>query len=165
MNGVFQDWASNRGNRKWQVLLALFRITQRSRNGNITLRLLGLPVRVLYQLCTELFCFELYAPTRVGPGLRIVHGRALVVNAETVIGANCTLRNSVTIGNKAAADGSRTTCPVIGDNVDIGANAIIIGPITIGDNAVIGAGAVVVKDVPAHAIVGGNPAKVIRMRN
>ena len=49
-----------------------------------------------------------------------------------------------------------------GDNVDVGANAILIGPIHIGDGAVIGAGAVVVKDVPARTIVAGNPAKVIR---
>jgi putative colanic acid biosynthesis acetyltransferase WcaB len=164
MNSVFQDWDANRGSPKWQILLALFRVSQRARNGNIVMRVLGLPLRVFYQLCTELLCFELYAPTRVGPGLRIVHGRALVVNAEAVIGRNCTLRNSVTIGNKATADGARTRCPVIGDNVDIGANAVIIGPITIGDNAVIGAGAVVVKDVPANAIVGGNPAKLIKMR-
>ena len=43
----------------------------------------------------------------------------------------------------------------------IGAGAIVIGPITIGDDAVIGAGAVVVKDVPAGAVVGGVPARVI----
>lgn len=164
MSYITQDWEANRGNRKWQLLLALFRISQRARTGSLILRMLGLPVRIVYQLLTELLCFELYPPTRVGPGLRIVHGRALVVNAMAEIGANCTLRNSVTIGNKAASDGGRSTCPRIGNNVDIGANAVVIGPITIGDNAVIGAGAVVVKDVPANAIVGGNPAKLIKMR-
>ena len=52
----------------------------------------------------------------------------------------------------------------IGDDVWIGARVIILPGITIGSGAIIGAGAVVTKDVPAFAIVGGNPAKVIRYR-
>ncbi len=164
MTYITQDWAANAGDRKWQILLALFRIAQLTRRASLPLRILGLPIRVLYQALTELLCFELYPPTQVGPGLRVVHGRALVVNAQTVIGANCVLRNSVTIGNKIYDDGRRSDCPRIGDNVEIGANAVLIGPITIGDNAVIGAGAVVVKDVPPNAIVGGNPARVIRVK-
>lgn len=52
--------------------------------------------------------------------------------------------------------------PVIGDNVEIGANVTIIGGVTIGDSAVIAAGCVVVKDVPSGSVVAGNPARVIR---
>jgi putative colanic acid biosynthesis acetyltransferase WcaB len=164
MSYITQDWAANKGDRKWQVLLALFRISQLTRKASLPVRILGFPVRALYQLLTDLLCFELYPPTQAGPGLRIVHGRALVVNAKTVIGANCVLRNSVTIGNKIFDDGTRSACPRIGDNVEIGANAVLIGPITIGDHAVVGAGAVVVKDVPANAIVAGNPARIIRIK-
>jgi putative colanic acid biosynthesis acetyltransferase WcaB len=89
----------------------------------------------------------------------------LVVNHETIIGANCILRNSTTIGNKKLADGSYSAAPKIGNNVDIGANVVIIGAITVGDNAVIGAGSVVVKDIPEGAVVVGNPARVIRTVN
>jgi acetyltransferase-like isoleucine patch superfamily enzyme len=53
---------------------------------------------------------------------------------------------------------------VLGHDVWIGANAIIPGGISIGHGAIIAAGAIVTKDVPAYAIVGGNPAKLIRMR-
>ncbi|MNI40841.1 Chloramphenicol acetyltransferase [compost metagenome] len=53
---------------------------------------------------------------------------------------------------------------VIGNDVWIGANAVILPGVTLGDGAVIGAGAVVTKDVPPYAIVGGVPAKVIRYR-
>ncbi len=53
---------------------------------------------------------------------------------------------------------------IIEDNVWIGCRAIILKGVHIGKNAVVGAGAIVTKDVPEYAIVGGNPAKVIRMR-
>jgi serine acetyltransferase len=98
---------------------------------------------------------------RAGKGLILYHGQALVINQNVIIGDNCTLRNSVTIGHKKLADGSLSKCPQIGNNVDIGANACIIGDITIGDNVIIGAGAVVVKDVPAYSIVAGNPARIL----
>ena len=52
---------------------------------------------------------------------------------------------------------------VLGKNVWVGAHATILPGVTIGDNAVIAAGAVVTKDVPANAVVGGVPAKVLKM--
>jgi len=52
--------------------------------------------------------------------------------------------------------------PVIGDFVEIGANAVILGGIRIGDHAVIGAGSVVVDDIPAYAIAVGNPARIVK---
>ena len=52
---------------------------------------------------------------------------------------------------------------VIGHNVWIGGRAVINPGVTIGDNAVIASGAVVVKDVPANAVVGGNPAQIIKL--
>ena len=89
------------------------------------------------------------------------HGQALVVNDGTVFGSNCTVRNSTTIGNKRLKDGTYSRAPIFGDRVDIGANAVIIGPLTIGHNVAIGAGAVVVKDVPDNCVVVGNPGRVL----
>jgi acetyltransferase-like isoleucine patch superfamily enzyme len=54
---------------------------------------------------------------------------------------------------------------IIGKGAYIGSGAILIGPLTIGDHAMIGAGAVVTKDVPPHAFVAGNPARLIKMLN
>lgn len=62
-------------------------------------------------------------------------------------------------------DAPRITSPIIiGANVWIGASAVVLKNVTIGDNALVAAGAVVTKDVPAGAIFGGVPAKLIRMR-
>jgi putative colanic acid biosynthesis acetyltransferase WcaB len=104
---------------------------------------------------------ELRYKTSVGPRLRLFHAHALVVHEGTTIGADCTLRQSTTIGNKTLSDGTPSACPTLGTGVDVGANVVILGPIFIGARAVIGAGSVVVKDVPAGATVAGNPARII----
>ena len=82
-----------------------------------------------------------------------------MINSATQIGDNVQLRHGVTLGEKEEA--GVLYAPVIGNNVSIGASAIILGRVKVGDNAVIGAGAVVVQDVPADATVAGNPAKLI----
>lgn len=76
------------------------------------------------------------------------------------IGKNFSCRQNTTIGNKS--DGRPDELPIIGNNVTLGANVIIIGNIKIGDNVTIGAGSVVIKDIPANSVVVGNPAKIIK---
>jgi putative colanic acid biosynthesis acetyltransferase WcaB len=142
-------------------VLTLFRLAHLLR-GSIVTFILFLPYFIFYRVFVEWFlCIELPWKTRVGPGFRVDHGQALVINDGTVFGANCTVRNSTTIGNKKLKDGTYSRAPIFGDRVDIGANAIIIGPITIGDDVAIGAGAVVLKDVPARHVAVGNPARII----
>ena len=163
MNEIFCDWSVNRGNPKGQLVLAFFRLAQWCRNLPEPWWLITIPILVTYRLGVEWgMGIELRFKTKVGASLRLYHGQGLVVHEGTVFGVGCTLRQNTTIGNKSLADGTPSACPVIGDQVDIGANAVIIGPITIGAGAVIGAGSVVVKDVAANAVVGGNPARVIR---
>ena len=64
----------------------------------------------------------------------------------------------VTVGEK---NGQR---PIIGNGVQLHAGCIVIGGITLGDGVVVGAGAVVTKDVPAHAVVVGNPARILEKK-
>jgi len=161
---LLQDWAANAGNPKGQTVMLLFRLAQALRFGPRWILPATVLYGVFYRVAVEWFLgVELPWKTRVGPGLRIDHGQALVVNDGSVIGAGCTLRNGTTIGLKKNRDGSLSGCPVLGDNVDVGANATLIGPIHIGSGAVIGGGAVVVKDVPQNAVVAGNPARVLRI--
>jgi serine acetyltransferase len=63
------------------------------------------------------------------------------------------LRHNVTIGNIRRGPGDTTACPVIGDGVEFGAGAVVVGPVTVGDGALIGANAVVTRDVPPGAVV------------
>lgn len=156
---IFQDWQVNKGtSSKSRLVLVLFRLAQRLGGGLLPFSL----YRFVYQIIVEwILGIELPWDTQVGPNFQLQHGLALVVNHETIIGANCILRHSTTIGNKKLADGSYSGSPKIGNNVEIGSNVVILGPVTVGERAVIGAGSVVVKDVPAGAVVVGNPAKVI----
>ncbi len=93
----------------------------------------------------------------IGPGLRIHHFGNIFLHSDVKIGANCTLRQGVTIGNKV--EGGRV--PVLEDDVEVGAYAQILGPITIGKGAVIGAMSVVLKDVPPGHTAVGIPAKIL----
>ncbi len=94
----------------------------------------------------------------IGPGLRIHHFGGIFVNPRTIIGANCTLRQGVTLGNRHESGGA----PTVGSNVDFGAYAQVLGEVRIGDNVKIGAMAVVLEDVPANCTVVGNPARVVK---
>ena len=67
--------------------------------------------------------------------------------------------------NNTLENNDNNQLPTIGDNVEVGANVVIIGDIEIGNNVVIGAGSVVVKSIPSNCIVAGNPAKVIKQIN
>jgi hypothetical protein len=78
------------------------------------------------------------------------------------LGRNCMIRQLTTFGVKSK--NRHEERPWVGNNVDFGVNVTCIGNVHIGDNAIIAAGSVVVKDVPAQAIVAGNPAKVIKYR-
>ena len=93
--------------------------------------------------------------TKIGGGFKLVHHGSVVIHKHASIGNNCTVLHNVTIGK------NHKGIPIIGDNVTIGANAVIIGPVYVGNNVTIGAGSVVVKDVPNGVCIAGNPAKVI----
>ena len=162
LSTIFQDWKYNRKNHKGQLVLVLFRLATIARRNRI-LFVIWLPYSLFYHFFVEWFLgIELPYKVVAGEGLQLHHGQSLVVNKGVVLGKNCTLRHCTTIGNKVNTDGTASACQVIGDNVDIGSNSCIIGPVTIGNNVKIGAGTVVVKSIPDNCVVVGNPGKIIK---
>lgn len=158
---IFQDWNKNKSNPKGKLIMVSFRICALATRSKL-LFVLSVPILILYRLCIEwILGVEIPYKTKIGPGLTLYHGQALVINDGTIIGRNCTIRHSTTIGNKLLSNGLYSNSPIIGNNVDIGSNVCIIGPIRIGDNVKIGAGSVVTKDIPSDVIVVGNPARII----
>jgi putative colanic acid biosynthesis acetyltransferase WcaB len=157
---VFQDWTINRGSGKSQIVMALFR--QVARWHRRPARPWHLVLTAAYTVLVNwILSVELPPATTIGPGLRILHPQAIVINPDTRIGSQCTIRASTVLGNIVRLDGTVTGSPCIGDSVEIGVGVIVIGPIDVGAGAWIGAGAVVTKDVPANAVAVGNPARVI----
>ena len=89
-------------------------------------------------------------------------GIGVVIHSDAYIGENCVIGQHVTIGG---GNSRYPGVPVIGDNVFISHGAIIFGGITIGDNVIIGANAVVNIPIPDNAVVAGVPAKILRIRS
>lgn len=98
----------------------------------------------------------------IGPGLYLGHLCFVVTNTRCVIGENCTLSHGVTIGQTNQRS-KNPGVPIIGDRVYLGCGSKILGGIKIGNDAVVAPNAVVVFDVPAGAVVGGIPARVLSM--
>lgn len=92
-----------------------------------------------------------------GPGFVLIHSNGVVINTGVQAGRNVFIEHQVTIGAE------KQKAPVLGDNVFIGAGAKILGAVRIGNDVKIGANAVVTKDVPDGATAVGIPAKVIKL--
>jgi serine O-acetyltransferase len=98
---------------------------------------------------------ELPRSARIGPGLYIGHFGGITISGKAILGRNCNLSQSITIG--VSGKGETAGVPVIGDDVYIAPGARIFGKITVGNNVKIGANAVVYKDVPENAVVVMDP--------
>ena len=156
-----EDWQTHERDawRQGVWVMAVYRFGQW--RYSIRAALIRKPLSLLYKLLRTFSQIatgiELPCEARVGRRLRIEHFGGIVVSGDAVIGNDVVLRHGVTIGLRRT--GVRGA-PRIGSGVDIGAGAVILGPIRIGDGAVIGANAVVLEDVPAGALAVGVPARI-----
>jgi serine O-acetyltransferase len=124
-------------------------------------KLFSLIYKLLYKFVQIITGVELPCEAAVGRNFVIDHFGGIIVSGYARFGDNCRIRNGVTIGLRRVDE---KLAPTIGNNVDIGAGAKLLGPIKVGDNSIIGANAVVLIDVPANSIAVGVPA-TIRPRN
>jgi serine O-acetyltransferase len=113
--------------------------------------------KVLFKLVQILTGIELPCEVEIGRNFVIDHSGGIVISGYAKFGDNCRIRSGVCVGLSRVDD---PCAPVIGDNVDIGIGAKLLGRITIGNNVQIGANAVVVRSVPANSIAVGVPAVV-----
>lgn len=100
---------------------------------------------------------DLPCEATVGRRFRIEHFGGIIISGDASFGDDCVVRNGVTVGLRRT--GTRGA-PRIGNRVDIGAGAKVLGDIRIGDDVSIGANAVVLTDVPANSIAVGVPAVI-----
>jgi serine O-acetyltransferase len=105
---------------------------------------------------------DIHPAAQIGRRFTIDHGIGVVIGGTAIIGDDCLIYQNVTLGMTGKHGGKRH--PTLGNGVLIGANATVLGNITIGDNARVGAGSVVVHDVPNDVTVAGVPASVVRDR-
>ena len=101
--------------------------------------------------------FTIGKTVKIGKSFWFAHPYATILAADS-IGDNFRCIHCTTLGN---TDKGR---PTIGNNVSLGANVTIIGPVHVGNNVTVAAGAVVVKDVPDNSVVAGVPAKIIKYK-
>ena len=105
---------------------------------------------------------EIHPGAKIWKGLFIDHGMGVVVGETAEIGDNCILFHWVTLGSSGKHQWKRH--PTIGNNVLIGAYAVLLWPITVWDNAQIGAGTIVINaEIPENATVVWNPGKIVRL--
>lgn len=120
-------------------------------------KLFSLIYKVLFKFIQIITGIELPCEVVVGRNFVIDHFGGIVISGYARFGDDCRIRNGVVVGLKNV---SEPIAPIIGNNVDIGAGAKVLGNIRVGNNVVIGCNAVVLIDVPDDALAVGVPATV-----
>jgi serine O-acetyltransferase len=158
---IREDWRTYEGDLTRQGLGVILIYRFGCWRYGIKQKWLRLPFSIVYKmlklLSQMLTGIELPCETKVGRRVIIEHFGDIIISGDAVIGDDVIIRNGVTIGLKhTGIQGA----PVIGNRVDIGAGAKILGAIEIGDDVIIGANAVVLQDIPANSLAVGVPAKI-----
>jgi serine O-acetyltransferase len=158
---IREDWRTYEGDLTRQGLGVMLVYRFGRWRYTIQQQWLRLPMSILYKilklLSQILTGIDLPCEVQVGRRLIIEHFGDIIISGDTVIGDDVVIRNGVTIGLKRTGIAG---APIIGNRVDIGAGAKILGAIRIGDDVVIGANAVVLKDIPANSLAVGVPATI-----
>ena len=146
------DWAAQGF---WVMLVYRFGRWRYGVRPALLRKLLSFIYKALFKLVQIVTGIELPCEVVIGRNFVIDHFGGIVISGYAQFGDDCRIRNGVVVGLKNVHE---LVAPVIGNNVDIGAGAKLLGNIRIGDNVVIGANAVVLIDVPDDSLAVGVPA-------
>ena len=138
--------------------VVLFRISH-----VLTQNHLGILGKVFALFNQILFSCDIARNAQIDGGLYLPHPVGVVVGERAIIGRNCILHQGVTLGDRGECHGGSD--PQLGDYIEVGTGAKILGAVQLGDYVRVGANAVVLKDVEPYSVVGGIPAKVIKIRD
>jgi serine O-acetyltransferase len=141
----------------WVMLVYRFGRWRYSVRPALLRKALSLVYKIAYKLVQIVTGVDLPCEAEVGRNFIIDHFGGIIVSGYAKFGDNCRIRNGVSVGLRHVES---PCAPVIGNNVDIGAGAKLLGQITIGDNVLIGANAVVITDVPPNSMAVGVPAVI-----
>ena len=166
---VREDLAANRRSRmKWTAFTPGFQALFAYRLGvwcnGLRPALLRAPLRLVAGFFSffvrNFYGIELYPTASIGRRFQIVHQHGIVIHKLAVIGDDCLVRHGVTIGAAGASDDG-VLPPRLGDRVQVGAGAVLAGPITIGSDVRIGPNCVVMTNVPAGSMVTAPPSRIM----
>ncbi len=152
------DWAAQGF---WVMLVYRFGRWRYGINNPFVRKIYSFLYKILYKLIQIITGIELPCEVNLGENFLIDHFGGIIISGYAKFGDNCRIRNGVVVGLKNV---SEPCAPQIGNNVDIGAGAKLLGKIKIGNNVSIGANAVVLIDIPDDSIAVGVPA-VIKKKN
>lgn len=159
---IREDWHTHDGQFSRQGLWAMAVYRFGRWRYSIRWRWMRVPFSFLYKFLKTfsevLTGIELPCEATLGRRFRIDHFGGIVISGDAVFGDDCVIRNGVTVGLRHTG---QRGAPILGNRVDIGAGAKILGAIRIGDDVAIGANAVVLTDVPSNSIAVGIPARVL----
>jgi serine O-acetyltransferase len=141
----------------WVMVVYRFGRWRYSVRPALVRKLFSFIYHALFKMVQIITGIELPCEAEVGCNFVIDHFGGIIISGDAKFGDNCRIRNGVVVGLRHVED---KRAPVIGDNVDIGSGAKLLGPIRIGNNVLIGANAVVMVDVPDNSIAVGVPAVV-----
>jgi serine acetyltransferase len=161
---IIEDWKAH--GRDWT--LPGFQAVAVHRFGNWRMRIhpkvlrapFSVAYRAMYRGIRNFYGIELPYSAQVGRRVIFEHQTGIVIHGNAIIGDDCIIRQGVTVGNRNLDH--PLDAPRLGIRVNVGAGAKILGAITVGDQTQIGANAVVLTDVPAGAVAVGIPARLVR---
>ncbi|CAF1706524.1 unnamed protein product [Brassica napus] len=137
--------------------LQAYRVAHKLWNQGRTLLALALQSRI----SEVVFGIDIHPAAKIGEGILLDHGTGVVIGETAVISNHVSILHGVTLGGTGKETGDRH--PKIGEGALLGACVTVLGNISIGVGAMVAAGSLVLKDVPPHSVVAGNPAKLIRV--